>query len=240
MTYRTISVELVGPVAWIRITAPVVDSGLLAELGRAAEATGDGDGIVVAVLSDEGGALAAGWRGDEIPAYFRALELMPQPVIACVEDGASGAGLEIALQCDLRIAGEDAVFSMPQVAAGNVPSLGGTQRLPRIAGRTAAAAMLLLGEELTADAALRCGLVNDVVARGGAAARAGEIAARIAEQGPLAVRYAKEAIRQGLDMPLEQALRYETDLTIILQTTADRDEGVRAFLEKRKPRFQGK
>jgi enoyl-CoA hydratase/carnithine racemase len=99
--------------------------------------------------------------------------------------------------------------------------------------------MILLGERVDATTALAWGLVNAIAPQGAALNRAEEIAASVAARGPLAVRYAKEAISRGLDMSLEQALRYETDLTIILQTTSDRAEGVRAFLEKRKPRFNG-
>jgi enoyl-CoA hydratase/carnithine racemase len=100
--------------------------------------------------------------------------------------------------------------------------------------------MLLAGERIDAATALAWGLVNVVTPRGTAKAEAKRIAAAICERGPLAVRYAKEAVVRGLDMPLDQALRYETDLTVILQTTSDRAEGVRAFLEKRAPRFEGK
>jgi enoyl-CoA hydratase/carnithine racemase len=100
--------------------------------------------------------------------------------------------------------------------------------------------MLLLGETLDAETARLCGLVNRVAPPGDVGSTARAIAESIASRGPLAVRYAKEAILRGLDMPLDQALRYETDLTVILQTTADRAEGVRAFLEKRPPRFEGK
>jgi enoyl-CoA hydratase/carnithine racemase len=140
----------------------------------------------------------------------------------------------------VRVAGEGASFAMRQVAHGAVPSMGGTQRLPRLIGRTRATEMILLGETVDAKTAMAWGLVNDVTPQGAARARAGEIAASICARGPLAVRYAKEAISRGLDMPLEQALRYETDLTVILQTTADRAEGVRAFLEKRPPKFEGR
>ncbi len=165
---------------------------------------------------------------------------MAQPVIACIQGEAIGAGLELALACDIRIAAEGAVFAIRDVANGAVPSAGATQRLPRLIGRGKASEMILLGEELDAQAALACGLVSAVVPRGELEAHGRALAERIAAQGPIAVRYAKEAMRQGLDMPLEQALRYETDLTIILQTTADRAEGVSAFLEKRKPHFEGK
>jgi enoyl-CoA hydratase/carnithine racemase len=121
-----------------------------------------------------------------------------------------------------------------------VPSFGATQRLPRLIGRPRAAEMILLGTTIDAPAAHAWGLVNAVTAPGETKAEAERIAASICARGPLAVRYAKEAIARGLDMPLDQALRYETDLTVILQTTQDRAEGVKAFLEKRPPRFEGR
>jgi enoyl-CoA hydratase len=117
---------------------------------------------------------------------------------------------------------------------------GGTQRLARIVGRAAALELILTAEPIDAQTARRIGLVSQVVPRDRLLAEASALAERIAARGPIAVRYAKEAVSQGLDMPLEQALRFETDLTIILQTTEDRAEGVRAFLEKRAPEFKGR
>jgi enoyl-CoA hydratase len=117
---------------------------------------------------------------------------------------------------------------------------GGTQRLARIVGRAAALELVLTAEPIDAQTALRIGLVSQVVPREHLLAEASALAERIAARGPIAVRYAKEAVSQGLDMSLEQALRFETDLTIILQTTEDRAEGVRAFLEKREPEFHGR
>ena len=134
----------------------------------------------------------------------------------------------------------DARLGWPETALGLVPMGGGTQRLARLVGRGKALEMILTGEPVDAREALRIGLVSAVVPRDRLAAEAEAVAARIAERGPIAVRYAKEAISLGLDMTLEQALRYETDLTVILQTTRDRAEGVRAFLEKRSPKFEGK
>ena len=110
----------------------------------------------------------------------------------------------------------------------------------RLVGRGKALEMILTGEPVDAQEALRVGLVSAAVPHDRLAAEAESVAARITERGPVAVRFAKEAISRGLEMTLEQALRYETDLTVILQTTEDRAEGVRAFLEKRKPRFKGR
>lgn len=211
-----------------------------AELESAAAALRDDDGVYVVLLASAS-SFSLATPGDAVAAgdVLRGIELLPRPVVAVIEGAASGAGLALALAADVRVAGAQASFSAGAPSAGLL-GLGVTQRLPRIAGRGVAAQMLLLGEPVDAEAALRCGLVNAVAPAGGAMAQARALAERIAEQGPIAVRYAKEAIGRGLDMPLEQALRYETDLTIILQTTADRAEGVAAFLEKRRPRFEGR
>jgi enoyl-CoA hydratase len=244
VTYTRINLTTRGPLAEIRLLRPILDAATLDDFDRAAAAISGDDAVMVALLTSAPDAFCTGWNPGEPAALdrnlpFRSLELMAQPLIACLEGDALGAGLELALACDVRIAAETASFAMTHVAAGETPSLGGTQRLPRLVGRGRATSMILLGERLDAQAALTCGLVNDIAPAGKVRARAEALAASIAAQGPIAVRYAKEAIRQGLDMPLEQALRYETDLTVILQTTADRAEGVRAFLEKRKPRFTG-
>lgn len=225
----------------VSLTLPAASSpAAWSELGSAAGALRDDDGAHV-VLIAAAGDFAVAAPDDAIAAgdILRDIELLPQPVIAVVEGAATGAGLALALAADVRIAGERASFAAG-AAAAELLGTGITQRLPRIAGRGVAAQMLLLGESLDVEAALRCGLVNAVAPAGGAMAQARALAERIAAQGPIAVRYAKEAIGRGLDMPLEQALRYETDLTIILQTTADRAEGVAAFLEKRRPRFEGR
>ncbi len=242
MNFDTIAVILRPPMAEIRLTAGV-DTRLLDDLDAAVGAISNDAAIrVVLVTAATGAFLGAAVLSDAAARAalpLRRLELMPQPVIAVIEGDATGAGLELALACDVRVAGEDASFAMP-MSDGAMPSLGGTQRLPRLIGRARAAEMILLGERIDAPTALSYGLVNAVAPRGEAMAHAERIAVSIAERGPIAVRYAKEAIARGLDMPLDQALRYETDLTIILQTTADRAEGVRAFLEKRTPKFDGR
>jgi enoyl-CoA hydratase len=239
-----------GPVAEIRLNRPAagnpVDAAFLQELDAATAALHDDDSVSVVLLTAEGDVFSAGspesaeWTLARAGLRFRCLELMAQPVIALIEGAAIGAGLELALACDVRIAGENARFAMPAVAAGAMPVAGGTQRLPRLIGHARAAEMILLGEPMDARAALACGLVNRVAPSAEARAEAEHLAGTMASRGPLALRYAKEAINRGLDMPLEQALRYETDLTVILQTTRDRAEGVRAFVEKREPRFEGR
>lgn len=236
MTRARIERHIEGPIGEIRIAEG--GAGALDAIATASEALGAEPSVHVVLLTaiEEGGFANIDAAGIDAA---NAIERMPQPVIACIEGAASSAGFALALACDLRIASQSALFALTEVADGALPPLGATQRLSRLAGRGQAMAMVLLGESVHANAAYDCGLVNEVVNDGGTTTRARELATRIAAQGPIAVRYAKEAIRQGLDMPLEQALRHETDLTIILQSTDDRAEGVRAFLEKRPPHFKG-
>ena len=249
MRYQTLSLSRRDMLAEIRLSRPEranpIDRRLLDELDAMCAELRDDDAVRAVLLTAEGEVFSHGWDTSEEPVIgreqpaFRCLELLPQPVIACIEGDAIGAGLELALACDVRIAADGAMFAIPEIEMETIPHAGGTQRLPRIAGPSVAAQMILLGEPINASAALRCGVVNRVLPRPDVRAAGEALARRIADMGPLAVRYAKEAIQRGIDMPLEQALRYETDLTVILQTTSDRAEGVRAFLEKRSPNFEG-
>ncbi|MEX2245542.1 MAG: enoyl-CoA hydratase/isomerase family protein [Dehalococcoidia bacterium] len=246
MSFSTIRLSAHAGIAEVRLARPdagnPIDDRFLGELERACTALHDDPSVRVVLLTAEGGIFSAGGdaRPPEGTLALRCIEAMSPPVIACLEGDAAGAGLELALACDVRVAAEDARFSMPQAAAGGLPRLGGTQRLARAAGRARALELLLLGETIDGRTAAAWGLVNAALPRGETRARSEALASAIAARGPLAVRYAKEAALRGADLPLDQALRYETDLTVILQTTADRAEGVRAFIEKREPRFEGK
>jgi len=172
-------------------------------------------------------------------AAFSALANIPSPVIGALNGDALAEGLELALCCDLRLASQTARFGLPHTALGLIPSAGGTQRLPRIVGRGKALEMILTADPIDAQEALRIGLVSRVVPQGELLSCAEELAHRIAQRGPIAVRYAKEAMLKGLDMTLDQGLRLEADLSLLLQSTQDRNEGIRAFLEKRTPQFKG-
>ena len=172
-----------------------------------------------------------------VAAPVAALE---KPVIAAINGNAIGQGLEMALACDLRIAARTARFALPNIASGLLPWDGGTQRLPRIVGRARALDLLLTGREVDSQEALDIGLVHEVTDGESLLPRAKEVADRIASYAPIATRYAKEAVLKGLDLGLEAGLRLEADLNIILQSTADRAEGVRSFLERREPRFEGR
>ena len=169
-----------------------------------------------------------------------AIASIDRPVIVAINGDAIGQGLELALAGDIRLASQRARFSLPQVALGAIPIDGGTQRLPRIVGKGKALELLLTAETISAEEAFEIGLVSKVVAHEDLPAEVEALARTIAAKGPVALRYAKEAVNKGLDLTLEQGLHLEADLYAILHTTADRAEGIKAFLQKRPPRFEGK
>jgi enoyl-CoA hydratase len=172
---------------------------------------------------------------------FRAvMDRCSQPIIAAIRGFALGGGLELALACDIRIAAEDATLGLTEVNLGIIPGGGGTQRLPRLVGRGKALEMILTGVRVPAAEALRIGLVERVVPVAELQTTARELARAIADKAPIALRYAKEAVVSGLGLPLADGLRLENDLATLLRTTEDRVEGARAFVEKRKPRWQGR
>jgi enoyl-CoA hydratase len=168
-----------------------------------------------------------------------AIASIEKPVIAAVNGDALGQGLELALSCDIRLASDKARFGFPEVARGLIPFDGGTQRLPRIVGRGKALELILTGETITTEEAFRIGLVGKVVSGANLAAETEALAKTIAAAAPIALRYIKEAVNKGLDLTLEQGLRLEADLYFLIHTTADRTEGIKAFLEKRLPKFKG-
>lgn len=162
------------------------------------------------------------------------------PTLAALNGDACGHGLELALACDIRIAASEAKFGLPQISEGYMPEDGGTQRLPRIVGKAKALEMVLTGQIIDAKEALETGLVNRVFSRDLLMAEIEALAKTIAGKAPLALRYCKEAVNKGLDLSLGQGLRLEADLYFLLHTTADRTEGIKSFLEKRPPEYQGK
>jgi enoyl-CoA hydratase/carnithine racemase len=164
----------------------------------------------------------------------------PVPVIAAVEGFAMGGGCELAVLSDLIVASETAVFAVPEVTRGIFPGIGGTQLLPRIVGAPCAKEMIFTGRRVPAAEAKAVGLVNHLVPKGQARAKAVEIAATIADNGPIAVRQAKKAIAWGSETDLETGMALAIEAYNITVTTDDRLEGVRAFNERRKPRFQGR
>ena len=171
---------------------------------------------------------------------FTVLRKCPKPLIAAVEGYALGGGSELALACDMIIAGEGARFGQPEIRVGIMPGAGGTQRLVRTIGRYRAMKLMLTGESLTAPEAFSAQLLSEVVADGSALKRAVELARTITTMPPLAVRAIKEVVQLGQDIPLEAALSIERKAFQLLFDTADQKEGMRAFLEKRSPTFLGK
>jgi len=174
------------------------------------------------------------------PSVAKTILNIERPVIAAINGDALGQGLELALACDLRIAAETARFGLPQIASGSIPWDGGTQLLPRIIGRTKAMEIILLGEAINATLACEIGLVNKVVPLREPMPTVMEMATQLSSGAPLSLRYAKEAVCQGLDLTLEQGLHLEADLYHLLQTTEDRIEGIKAFRERRTAKFKGK
>ncbi len=167
------------------------------------------------------------------------LETCGKPVIACVNGFALGGGCELALCCTFRIASESARLGVPEVKLGLLPGYGATQRLPRLVGRAAALKLLLTGEAIDAAEALRIGLVDEVVPAERLLARAGELARGIAGQAPLAVAACLESVRLGADLALSEALKLEAGIFGRLSATADKREGVEAFLAKRPAVWSG-
>jgi enoyl-CoA hydratase len=162
------------------------------------------------------------------------------PIIAAINGFALGGGCELAMCCDIRVASDRAQLGLTEVTLGIIPGGGGTQRLPRLIGEGKALELILTGRRIDASEALRLGLVEQVVPHDLLLPTAEGLAQTIASRAPLAVKYAKEAIVRGRELPLTEGLKVEAELYTLLRTTEDRMEGARAFQEKRPPRFKGR
>ena len=173
-------------------------------------------------------------------SLFTAIDTFPKPVIAMINGYCLGGGCELALSCDLRIASEAARFGQPEIKLGIIPGGGGTQRLTRLVGEGKAMELILTGDMIDAQTAFQLGLVNRVVSGADLEAKTMEMANRIAEMSPVALRMAKEAVKAASRSNLDEGLRREVDLFALCFSSEDKDEGVRAFLEKRKPEFKGR
>lgn len=170
---------------------------------------------------------------------FTKVESLPQPVIAAINGYAFGGGMELALACDLRVAGKGAVFGLLETSLGIIPGAGGTQRLPRIVGEAKAKELIFLAQKFSVEDAHKWGLVNKVVEPEDAMETALEFAHSISRNGPLAIRQAKLAIHQGREVSMSRGLELETKAYEPLISTSDRLEGLAAFREKRVPQFIG-
>jgi enoyl-CoA hydratase len=258
-TYETLLVEQRERVAIITINRPDKRNALnikTREEGAAAldELRADG-GVRVVVITGAGDkAFIAGADIGEFAgrtavtqrdvmtgrSLFTAIDTFPKPVIAMINGYCLGGGCELAMACDLRIASERASFGQPEINLGIIPGGGGTQRLTHLVGEGKAMELILTGEIIDAQVAHAIGLVNMVVPHEELAAKTLEIANRIAEKSPVALRLAKEAVKTAARSTLDEGLRREIDLFALCFSSADKDEGVTAFLEKRKPEFKGR
>jgi enoyl-CoA hydratase len=171
---------------------------------------------------------------------FDLVENMGKPVIAAINGYALGGGCELAMACTLRIAADTAKIGLPEITLGLLPGYAGTQRLARLVGKGRALDLVLTGTPVTADEAARIGLVNRVVPAAQLMTVVRGIAAQLAAQAPIAVRYILSAINKGLEMPFAEACVFEATLFGLIASTEDMREGTRAFLEKRKPTFTGR
>jgi len=246
MSYKTITFEVKDRTAGIILNRPeehnAVNRERADEISSCCEKIDHDEGIHAVILTGSGGNFSSGEQPPDVMTSGLASSAIASircPVVAAIEGEAIGAGLEMALACDLRLSTEDASFGFTEVTRGRIPSGGGTQRLPRIAGRAKALEMILTAVRIDAHEAWRIGLVNRILPASELYPVVEDLARLIASKGPIAARYAKEAIAEGADLTLRQGLRLEADLSFLLQSTRDRTEGISAFLAKRVPEFKG-
>lgn len=247
-------------VAWITLNRPdalnAIDGAMTSALMSALERVRDDDAIRVGVLTGAGRAFCAGadlknrvrnqeeGRGPTaFPTYpppaYHTFDTQ-KPMIAAVNGHCLGAGMELALTCDIRLASTQATFGLPEISLGFFPGAGAPQRLPRLIGLGQAMEMLLTGDRIEASRALSFGLVNRVVQPEDLLPEAERLAVRIASHAPLAVKSLRDVVHQGLDMTLPQALRFGGAMRWVIAQTEDAKEGPRAFAEKRPPEFKGR
>jgi enoyl-CoA hydratase len=262
MTFELLQVERAGHVATITVNRPdklnALNAAVVDELARAfaelASMAGD-DAVRAAILTGAGRAFVAGAdiaaMAEMTPVEARrfsaagqatcaAIEAAPFPVIAAVNGFALGGGCELALACDFIVAADTAKFGQPEVTLGVLPGFGGTQRLLRRVGVARARELVYTGDLINAEQALAIGLVNAVVPAADLAARARDLAAKIASRGPLAVAAAKRVILRGAALDLTAACDLEAEAFASLFGSGDQRAGMRAFLDKTKPAFSGK
>lgn len=260
MNYENILVESREGIGIITINRPkalnALNTATINELGYAFTVFGEDEGIRAIVLTGAGekafvaGADIAAMRDlDPLAArefaytgqkVLTKIETLAKPVIAAIGGFALGGGCELAMACDIRIAGENAKLGQPEVGLGVLPGFAGTQRLPRLVGKGIAKELLFTGEIIDAERAHAIGLVNRVVPAGEHLESALAMAKTIGTKGPLAVRFCKEAVNAGMEMDLDRACAYEAELFSVCFSTDDRAEGMGAFLEKRKPVFRNR
>ncbi|AET68084.1 enoyl-CoA hydratase/carnithine racemase [Desulfosporosinus orientis DSM 765] len=259
MSYETILVEIEEGIATITLNRPDVLNALndkvFNELEEAATKLAADEAVRVVIITGGEKVFAAGadisqmatssavevaTGGNPAQKAFINIENMPKPVIASISGFALGGGCELTLVADVRIAADNAQFGLPEIKLGIIPGAGGTQRLPRLIGIGRAKELIFSGAFIKADEALQIGLVNKVVPPDQLSAETQKMAKRFADQGAVALRLAKAAVNEGLRMDLEAGLEYEHKCFSLLFATEDQKEGMKAFMEKRPAKFQGK
>ncbi len=257
--FETITVEKRGKVAVLTINRPdklnALNTKVHAEGVAALDELRLDDSVRVVVVTGKGEkAFIAGADISEFAGHtpvsqrnvfnektlFNSIDTFPKPVIAMINGFCLGGGNELALACDIRIASENARFGQPEVNLGLIPGGGGTQRLTRLLGEGRAMELILTGDMIDAETALRFGLVTQVHPLAELEEKAMALASKLAEKAPVALQLCKEAVKFASRSNLDEGLRREVDLFAICFSTDDKQEGVSAFLEKRKPEFKGR
>jgi len=258
-TFETISVDLRGAVAVLTINRPdklnALNKQVHAEAVNALDELKDDKSVRVVVITGSGEkSFVAGADIREFQeqtpvtqrdtfherTLFNSIDNFPKPIIAMINGFCLGGGNELALACDIRICSENAKFSQPEINLGLIPGGGGTQRLTRLIGEGRSMEIMLTGDMIDAQTAYNFGLVNHVYPAAELELKTMELANRIAEKAPIALQLAKEAVKFSSRSNLDEGLRREVDLFALCFSTEDKQEGVSAFLEKRKPVFKGK
>jgi enoyl-CoA hydratase len=256
MRYENIAVETRGKVGVITLKRPPVNalnSALIAELDQALEAFEDDHGIGAIVLTGSGKAFSGGadikemvqkdyadaYHGDFIGPWER-ISRVRKPIIAAVNGFAFGGGCEIAMMCDFILAAEGATFGQPEITIGTIPGAGGTQRLTRAVGKSKAMEMILSGRPMDAAEAERAGLVSRILPADQLLEEALKVAARLAELSLPALMKAKAAVNRAFETTLAEGIRFERETFYATFAHEDRTEGMRAFIEKRKPAYKNR
>lgn len=257
--YANILVEREAPLAFITFNRPQVLNAMNRQtkeevLAALAELQGERDIRVVLFRGAGEKAFVAGADVKEFAeltpmaqredrrhlSFYETIAAFPKPVIAVIGGYCLGGGCELALACDIRLASESAQIGQPEINLGLLPGGGGSQRLPRLIGEGKAMQLILTGDLVPAKEAKAIGLVEEVYPDGELEAEARALAQKIAEKSPIALEFSKVAVRAAARMSLDAGLEYEQTLFALLFASEDKAEGIRAFLEKRKPRFQGR
>ncbi len=259
MAFETILLERKGAVAMIRLNRPgklnAMNTTLKEEVAHALEELERDDFVRVAVITGVGDkSFVAGadinefagktpidqWKAYGHTSLYNVVDRFPKPLIAMVNGYCLGGGCELAMACDIRVASENAQFGQPEINIGIIPGGGGSQRLPRLVGLGKALELILTGDRIPATEAHRIGLVDIVVPHAELEKLTLELAEKIASKSPIAVRLAKAAVKSSVNLPLDQGLRHEQSLFSAVFSTEDKEEGVKAFQEKRPPQWKGR